>query len=82
MKIDINENYVYVSVDKSTRHGILHFSHEISVTFRREKEKLIFDSACHIGVSDMDYKSDEEEMFEETFPGLLDEMRKEILKQL
>lgn len=82
MKIDINENYVYVSVDKSTRHGILHFSHEISVTFRREKEKLIFDSAWHIGVSDMDYKSDEEEMFEETFPGLLDEMRKEILKQL
>lgn len=82
MTIDIDENYVYVSADKSTCRGILRFSHEISVTFQREKEKLIFDSAWHIGVSDMDYKSDEEELFEADFPGLLDEMRKEISKQL
>ena len=74
------KNYINVFTDKSTSNGVLRFSHEISVTFIKEKDKLIFDSAWHCGVSDMDWRSNEENSFEETFPGLLSEMRNEIKK--
>ena len=56
------------------------FGHEISVNFSKEKEKLIFESAWHVGVSEVSWDSSEEDSFEETFPGLLEEMRNEVMK--
>lgn len=74
------KEYVSVFVDKSSSNGLLRFGHEISVTFLKEKDKLIFDSAWHVGVSEMSWDSSEEDSFEEMFPGLLEEMRREIIK--
>ena len=73
---------INVFVDKSTSNGLLRLGHEISVNFSKEKDKLIFESAWHIGVSERSWDSSEEDSFEETFPGLLEEMRKEIAKAL
>ena len=77
---DKGKEYVSVFVDKSTSNGLLRFGHEISVTFLKEKDKLIFDSAWHVGVSEMSWDSSEEDSFEEMFPGLLSDMRNEIMK--
>lgn len=86
MKINYIKNkgkeYISVFVDKSTSSGLLRFEHEISVTFLKEKDKLIFDSAWHCGVSEMSWDSSEENSFEEMFPGLLSEMRNEIMQQI
>ena len=71
---------INVFADKSTSNGLLRFGHEISVNFSKEKEKLIFESAWHVGVSEMSWDSSEEDSFEETFPGLLHEIRSEIIK--
>lgn len=83
MKINYINNkgkeYVSVFVDKSTSNGLLRFGHEISVTFLKEKDKLIFDSAWHVGANEMSWDSSEEDSFEEMFPGLLEEMRNEIM---
>ena len=73
---------INVLVDKSTSNGLLRFGHEISVNFLKEKDKLIFESAWHIGVSEMSWDSSEEDSFEETFPRLLEEMRNEVMKEL
>lgn len=77
---DKGKEYINVFVDKSTSNGLLRFGHEISVTFLKMKDKLIFDSAWHVGVSEMSWDSSEEDSFEEMFPGLLEEMRREIIK--
>ena len=74
------KEYVSVFVDKSTSNGLLRFGHEISVTFLKEKDKLIFDSAWHVGVDEMSWDSSEEDSFEEMFPGLLSDMRNELMK--
>lgn len=71
---------INVFVDKSTSNGLLRFGHEISVTFLKKKDELIFDSAWHVGVSEMSWDSSEEDSFEEMFPGLLHEIRSEIIK--
>ena len=73
------KEYVSVFVDKSTSNGLLRFGHEISVTFLKEKDKLIFDSAWHVGVNEISWNSSEEDSFEEMFPGLLSDMRNEIM---
>ena len=73
---------INVFVDKSTSNRLLRCGHEISVNLTKEKDKLIFESAWHIGVSEMSWDSSEKNSFEETFPGLLEEMRKEIAKAL
>lgn len=67
--------YCNVSIDKSRTVGILRFSHEISVTFAKIDGEWKFDGAWHIGVEDCEWNSSEEESFEETFPGLLAEMK-------
>lgn len=72
------KEYINVFVDKSTSNGLLRFGHEISVNFVKEKNKLIFESAWHCGVSEMSWDSSEESSFEETFPGLLAKMRSKI----
>lgn len=77
---DNGKTYVNVFVDKTTNNGVLRFGHEISVSFLKEKDNLIFESAWHCGVSEMEWNSSEENLFEETFPGLLSKMRTEILK--
>ena len=77
---DKGKEYINVFVDKSTSNGLLRFGHEISVTFLKEKDKLIFDSAWQVGVSEMSWDSSEEDLFKETFPGLLEEMRNEVIK--
>lgn len=74
-----DEEHINVFVDKSASNGLLNFSHEIAVTFIRRKNELIFESAWHCGVSEMEWNSSEEKSFEETFPGLLTEIRKEII---
>lgn len=76
------KEYIDVFVDKSTSNGLLRFGHEITVTFLKEKDKLIFDSAWHVGVSEMSWDSSEEDSFEETFPGLLETMKNEVMKQI
>ena len=81
----VNSNgkeHVNVLVDKSTSNGLLRFGHEISVTFLKEEDELVFHSAWHCGVSEMSWDSSEETSFKETFPGLLEEIRKEIAKEL
>lgn len=68
------KKYCNVYVDKSQTNGILRFSHEINVTFVLEDDEWKFDSAWHCGVSDMEWKADELDSFEQTFPGLYEEM--------
>lgn len=75
------KSIINVYVDKSNLKGIIRFGHEISVTFVEESGELKFDSAWHIGVSELSWNSDEEELFESMFPGLLVEMRNEIVKK-
>lgn len=72
---------INVFIDKSTNNGLLRFGHEISVNFSKEKDKLIFESAWHCGVSEMSWDSSEENSFDEMFPGLLNEMRHQIMKE-
>lgn len=72
------KKYYSVYVDKTSSSGILRFSHEISVTFEEDENILKFISAWHIGVSDMEWDATEESDFEQTFPGLLQDMREEI----
>lgn len=72
------KEYINVLADKSSSKGILHFGHEILVTFVREDRSLIFESAWHCGVSEVEWNSSEKSSFEDTFPGLLAEMRSEI----
>ena len=72
---------VNVFADKSTSNGLLRFGHEISVNFIKEKDKLIFDSAWHCGVSEISWNSSEENSFDEMFPGLLNEMRHQIIEE-
>lgn len=76
------KEHINVLADKSASNGLLRFGHEISVNFIKEKDKVIFESAWHCGVSEMEWNSSEEDSFEEMFPGLLEEMRKEITKEL
>ena len=69
-------HYVNVYIDRSSSNGLLRFGHEISVNFLKRKDGyLSFKSAWHIGVSDISFNSREEEAFEQTFPGLLAEIR-------
>lgn len=72
---------INVFVDKSTSNGLLRFGHEISVNFSKEKDKLIFESAWHCGVSEMSWNSSEENSFDKMFPGLLNEMRHQIMEE-
>lgn len=86
MKIEHINNkgkeYINVFVDKSTSNGLLRFGHEISVNFLKERDKLIFESAWHCGVCEMEWDSSDESSFDETFPGLLNEMRNEVMKAI
>lgn len=84
-----NKEYINIYVNKSTSHeslqpnheiSVTQFSHEISVTFVKDNDNLIFDSAWHRGVSEMAWVASEEESFENTFPGLLTKLRTEIKK--
>ena len=70
--------YLDITVNKDNRAGTLRFSHEILVTFVKKDDKYIFNSAWYCGVSEMRWGQGEENSFEETFPGLLDEMQKAI----
>ena len=71
---------INVFVDKSTSNGLLRFGHEISVNFSKEKEKLIFESAWHVVFREVSWDSSEGDSLEETVPGLLEEMRNEVMK--
>lgn len=74
------KEHINVLADKSTQKGILRFGHEIQVTFLLKDTELIFQNAWHCGVSEMSWDATEESLFEETFPGLLTEMREAIKK--
>ena len=65
------KRYCNVYIDKSTVNGCLRCSHEISITFAEENGAWKFNGAWHCGVFD-------EDSFEQTFPGLLEEVRKEM----
>lgn len=75
-----DKTYCNVFIDKTQTNGILRFTHEINVTFVLDNEQWMFDGAWHIGVSDMEWKANEEESFEQTFPGLLTEMKNGLKK--
>lgn len=72
------KQYCNVYVDKSTSNGIIRFSHEIDIVFVKVNDEWKFDGAWHCGVSEMEWDKSEEDSFEQTFPGLLSEIKKEI----
>lgn len=72
------KRYCHVDADLSRSSGILNFSHEISVTFIEDSGKWEFKSAWHVGVYEATWNANEEDDFEQSFPGLLGEMRKEM----
>lgn len=72
------KRYCNVDADLGRSVGILHFGHEISVTFVKDGDDWKFDGAWHVGVYEATWNSNEEDNFEQSFPGLLGEMRKEI----
>lgn len=77
--LDNNKNECCtVGVDKSNGSGCIRFGHEISVTFIKKGARWIFSEAWHCGVCEMEFDSTEEDAFEDTFPGLLKEMREHI----
>lgn len=75
---DKDKEYINVFADKSTSNGLLKFGHEILVTFVKEKNNLMFKSAWHCGVSEMEWDESEENSVNETFPDLLTEVKREI----
>lgn len=66
--------YCSVFADYTKSNGILRFTHEVSVIFKKVKDTWKFFSAWHIGVSDMEWNENEVESFNQTFPGVLDSM--------
>lgn len=74
------KRYCNVYVDKTYTNGVLRCSHEINVTFLLEDGEWKFIEAWHIGVEDSEWKADKQESFEQTFPGLLEEMKKGMVK--
>lgn len=72
------KDYCNVYVDKSSSNGLLRFSHEINIEFVKLNNEWKFNSAWHCGVSEMEWDSTEEDSFEQTFPDLLTEIRKNI----
>ena len=68
------KQYCNVFTDRTQMKGILRFTHEISVTFVLENGEWKFNGGCHIGVFDADWRADEQDSFEQTFPNLLKEM--------
>lgn len=76
--VDNGTEYLDVTVNKDHKAGALRFSHEILVTFVKKDNEYVFNSAWHCGVSEMSWDQGEKDSFEETFPGLLDEMQRAI----
>lgn len=70
------KRYCNVYVDNTYTNGVLRCSHEIDVTFVAEDGEWKFNGAWHIGVEDSEWNANEEDSFEQTFPGLLTDMRK------
>ena len=69
-----DKTYCNVFIDKTQMHGIIRCTHEINVTFVLDDGQWKFDGAWHIGISDLEWRADEQESFEQTFPNLLEEM--------
>ena len=69
-------NLIDADIDKSITNGILRFTHKITLTLKDDKN-LSFYSAYCCGVS-IFRPVDDEDSFEETYPGLISEVREAI----
>lgn len=70
-----------VDLDKTRHNGILRFTHEITVCFRLDlsRNKYYFLEASVIGPDGwLTYEIDELDMFNDDYPGVLEEARKEV----
>ena len=67
-----------IFVDKTRCNGVLRFTHEIDILFRKDNNKWKFASAWCCGVSESYWDENEEESFEISYPGLLSEVRKPL----
>lgn len=76
------ENGVYiVDLDKTRHNGILRFTHEITVYFKPDplRNKCYFLEASDLGPGGwITYDIDELDMFNNDYPGVLEEARKEL----
>ena len=75
------KRYCNVDADLGRSIGILHFGHEISVTFVKDGDDWKFDGAWHVGVYEGTWGPGDEEDFELSWPGLLGKMRSEIARK-
>lgn len=74
------ESYCNVYVDKTTAHGVLRFTKEISVNFKLDNKcnEWKFNGAWMIGVSEREWKANEGDDFISEFPDLYDEIIKRL----
>ena len=71
-----------VDTDRSRSCGILHFSHEISMTVRYFPDKVEIVSGWEIAAEDVDWEPGDEDWFTHMHPGLLEEIHEEITKKI
>lgn len=76
-------NVYAVDLDKTRHNGILRFTHEIAVYFKPDpsRNKCYFLEASVVGPDGwLTYDIDELDMFDNDYPGVLEEARKELDK--
>lgn len=74
----VNSNVYSIECDRSGSSGILHFSHELTLQFEMENDKLRFLIGSEIGVEDVDYSSEDWDYIKERYPGIEEEVLKTI----
>ena len=81
----ISDTNYCVTLDKTTRNGILNFTKEISIWLCPvvQKNKCFFLTASAITPGGwFCYDTDEVTEFDQDFPGIIDEAKEELLKYL
>lgn len=70
-----------VFTDQSKSCGILHFTHEISLVVRlnREKKKVGIEEGWEIAAEDIDWCPGDEDYFEYLHPGILSKIYEQII---
>lgn len=82
MNLDEDGIYYDVETDQSQSCGIIHFSHEISLTVKYTDGTVSIVSGWEIACEDVEWKSGDEEYFEFLHPGILDQMKQLIESNL
>lgn len=74
-----NKDTYEVCVTKNSQTGQLKCTNEIFIWFVKENNTWMFQGAWYIGVSESYYNESEINMFEQTFPGLINQVKNQLV---